>query len=675
MARSRTDPTVRTAGIRGVSERRSAGDAIQAREPVSDGVRHARGPRPDALRLTVLELLNESQHADITMNQATEIISVALGGQIGEIWMPGEGDGHPTARCVWRRQSTALPDIDSGRPSATRVATLIEGVLTTGKPARAAVVQPAALQCASRPGTSDLDTLMVLPLQSAGGSVGALAIYGSGLDLPTGVAADELGAVCRHVARFIERATAEASFQAAARSLSDLASTDPLTGLKNRRDFDRALRTIPREPFAVLSIDVDGLKEVNDTHGHPAGDTLLRLVGRTLGVIVRGWDVIARVGGDEFAALLPGIGVFGAAVVAERMRAAMHTLHLPSGPVRITVGWCTASEGADPMSVWQRADECLYNAKRAGRDRVVGCSYERGESGDIAERPYSDVVVRVLQGGDLRTMFQPIVNLLDGTVLGYEALARPEGFAALDSVEAVFEAARVAGQIRDLDAVCRKQALEDARGLPTGVPVFLNISAAALLDALHGVDELLATIRATNRTPSTVVLEITEHEQIRDYGALTEILATYRAEGIRFAVDDVGEGHSTLELLAASSSEYLKLGRSLTITSSRIGSRAAIGAVIAFARTSGATVIAEGVENEFVADLMKGSGIEWGQGFGLGMPTLATALENAEVALIARAELGGLRPRRAPLAPPTIAREPSLPGRRASSGLVQRRSR
>ena len=298
------------------------------------------------------------------------------------------------------------------------------------------------------------------------------------------------------------------------------------------------------------------------------------------------------------------------------------------------------------MSVWQKADESLYKAKHAGGDQVIGCSFEGGEAADIAERSYSDVVTRLFEGGDLTTMFQPIVDLFDGSVMGYEALARPDGFAAMDSVEAVFEAARTSGQIRDLDWVCRRRAVEDARQLADGIVIFLNISAASLLDPLHSVDQLLLLLRMGERAPQTVVLEITEHERIRDYGLLGRVLASYRAEGIRFALDDVGEGHSTLELLAASSSEYLKLGRSLTMTSSRVGSRAAIDATIAFARASGAVIIAEGVENEFVADLMKAAGIRLGQGFGLGKPTAAAEVEDVGAALAGRAALSGLRPRR-----------------------------
>ena len=152
-------------------------------------------------------------------------------------------------------------------------------------------------------------------------------------------------------------------------------------------------------------------------------------------------------------------------------------------------------------------------------------------------------------------------------------------------------------------------------------------------------------LHTVQRAPQTVVLEITEHERIRDYQRLGNVLADYRAEGIRFALDDVGEGHSTLELLAASGSEYLKLGRSLTMTSNRIGSKAAMHATMAFARVSGAVVIAEGIENEFVADLMKAAGIRYGQGFGLGKPTRTCDIEDVGKALAGRAALSGLRPR------------------------------
>ncbi len=602
----------------------------------------------ESLLLATLALCNEFDDINATLRQCLAMLMTALDGRIGEIWLRAGTERDVELRYSSSDGTAGVNAFEAqGRALGLGVGpALISRVVRTGRGAAvSSTVADGVGGRATEAAAADIHSAVTFPIRGRGGLLGVLVVFRAATERSRNDALIALPTICHHLGRFIERVRAEAAIHDAAMELAALASTDSLTGLKNRREFDRALRTIPRLPFAVLSLDVDELKTINDAEGHSAGDALLRVVGHTLGLLVRGWDVMARVGGDEFAALLPEVGVFGANLVAERMRVAMHSLVLATGPVRITVGWSAAPAGADPLSVWQRADESLYHAKRAGGDQVAGASYEGGEARDIAERSYSDVVTRILDGGALATMFQPIVSLEDGAVMGYEALARPEGFAAMDSVEPVFEAARTGGQIRDLDWVCRRKAVEDAIALPDGTPLFLNISAAALLDPVHGVDQLLLLLRAAARRPETVILEITEHERIRDYTAFAEVLASYRAEGIRFALDDVGEGHSTLELLAASSSEFLKLGRSLTMTSTRVGSRAAMDATMAFARVSGAVVIAEGIENEFVADLMKAGGITLGQGFGLGKPTMASDLEDVAAALADRAALSGLRPR------------------------------
>ena len=152
--------------------------------------------------------------------------------------------------------------------------------------------------------------------------------------------------------------------------LATSAATDSLTGLKNRREFERMLAHQPREGYAVLAIDVDNLKPINDEHGHEAGDAVLRTVAGVLAGMVRTGDVLARVGGDEFAALLIGAAAEEAEQVAERMRQAMHLTAVPHGEARISVGCAAGSAADDPYATWRAADLAMYAAKRQGRDRV-----------------------------------------------------------------------------------------------------------------------------------------------------------------------------------------------------------------------------------------------------------------------------------------------------------------
>ena len=152
--------------------------------------------------------------------------------------------------------------------------------------------------------------------------------------------------------------------------LAASAATDALTGLKNRREFERVLKHTPRERYAVLAIDVDNLKPINDAHGHEAGDNVLRSVASVLGGLVRTGDVLARVGGDEFAALLAGAATDEAEKVAERMREAVHHVAVPEGHAGISVGCATGAAGDDAFATWRSADLAMYAAKRQGRDRV-----------------------------------------------------------------------------------------------------------------------------------------------------------------------------------------------------------------------------------------------------------------------------------------------------------------
>ena len=403
------------------------------------------------------------------------------------------------------------------------------------------------------------------------------------------------------------------------RLVADSAATDFLTGLPNRREFERLLGALPPGPFGVLAIDVDNLKMINDEYGHQAGDGVLQAISTGLRGGLRGLDFVARVGGDEFAALLVGADEVQAAAVADRMRQSLRGLNVPFGAKRISIGYATGDADSDAREVWGQADDALLKAKRLGRNRVEGAN--TGLSVALRGSPrWTDMVPGLLAPDRIEAVYQPIVRLSDMSLVGWEALARPAGNEAGMSVEGLFQAAVRMGLGRDIDWFARRAAVHGAHRIPEGVQLFINVSIPALLDPLHDVDQMMLLLRWARRSPWDVVLEISEREAVTDMPRFAEVLAAYRNHGFRFAMDDVGEGHSTLEVLAASSPEYIKIARSLTLGAETAGPRAAISALVAFARSANALVIAEGIETMRDADMMVDLGVDMGQGYAFGRP-------------------------------------------------------
>jgi diguanylate cyclase (GGDEF)-like protein len=410
------------------------------------------------------------------------------------------------------------------------------------------------------------------------------------------------------------------------RRLQETATTDALTGLLNRQEFDRRLALPHGTPYAVMVVDVDRLKMINDSFGHEAGDAVLRAVARCLRNLAGPDSGLARTGGDEFSVLLQGLDAQRAVVLGEQMRRALHGVAVPFGLARVSVG--VAAGGATDLGwvVRDRATEALDQAKRRGRDRVEQAAAQVRPVHTPARRVEQAVRDLIDQGG-IVSVYQPVVRLRDLAVVGYEALARPLDAPADSSVEALFAAAHRTGLARDLDWLCRRAAVQHSHGLPEGTPLFINVGVSALLDPLHDVDQMLLVLRWARRDPREVVLEITEREVVSDLRRFEEVIATYREAGFRFAIDDVGEGHSTLEVLASSNPEYIKVARSLTIACDRVGPRSAIHAVVAFARSSGAGVIAEGIENQQHLEVIASLGVDLGQGWHLGKPMAAPGRE------------------------------------------------
>jgi EAL domain-containing protein (putative c-di-GMP-specific phosphodiesterase class I) len=248
--------------------------------------------------------------------------------------------------------------------------------------------------------------------------------------------------------------------------------------------------------------------------------------------------------------------------------------------------------------------------------------------------PWPTIVRELLEERSVIAAYQPVVDLDGGATVAYEALARPNHERIDISVERMFSSAQRMGLGRDLDWLCRRAALAGATWMPPGMPLFINVGTSALLDPLHRVDQMLLVLETVGRAPSDVVLEITERELVGDLGRLRQVVSSYRQHGFRFAIDDVGEGHSTLEVLAATEPEFVKVARSLVIEAWNRGPRAAVCALVAFARSIDAQVIAEGIEDEGLATAMRHLGVTLGQGYLFGKPAFppdaAAALAAAE---------------------------------------------
>jgi diguanylate cyclase (GGDEF)-like protein len=403
------------------------------------------------------------------------------------------------------------------------------------------------------------------------------------------------------------------------RRLVVAADTDSVTGLHNRARFERDLAAHNGSALAVLSIDLDRLKHTNDTYGHEAGDAVLEHVGEAIDKIVGGRGPLARTGADEFAVLLPGANTTEALAIAEDLRASMYGLVPPYGTARVSIGVAAGLGGSDARAIWSAADAALARAKAWGRDRVVSAGYAVPPA-QVWSTGWDEQLANLINTRSLESVYQPVVRLDDHDVVAYEALARPAGAAPDLNVEGLFSSAHRTGWSRELDWLARRVAVQGAGALPQDKPLFINCSVGALLNPVHDVDQMLLLLNWAGQPAGHIVLEITEREAFDDVSHFRDVLASYRSYGFRFAIDDVGEGRSTLEVLAAAEPEFVKVARGLTASSQLLGPRSALRAIIAFARSSGATIIAEGIETEREAAVMSEMDIQLGQGWWLGRP-------------------------------------------------------
>ena len=416
------------------------------------------------------------------------------------------------------------------------------------------------------------------------------------------------------------RADLQVRYQAA---IAD-ALRDPLTGLGNHRAFQEELDSQVEHatrygvPVSLVLIDLDEFKLINDNAGHAVGDQTLASFGRLVASVLRKVDRPFRIGGDEFALLLPHTDANGAHIVARRLlvSALQPTIRDPKfKPLSFSAGISSMPELASSRSLlYSQADTALYAAKHAGRTEVLlfDPSEEVAASNASTSAAIADVIARNL----LRPVFQPVVDLATGTTLGYEGLIRPVAPAPYADPASLFAAAATTGHMVPLDMACVEAIVAAGAGLPKEMFLSVNLSPRTVEAPEFSTASMLSILAHHGFPPQRLVIELTEQQPISDLEEVRHKLDSCRRAGMRLAADDLGAGNAGLRLLSDLRFDIVKVDLGLVQRSSPgAPSSAVVESIVAFASRTGALVIGEGVEHEEqVAQLIQ-LGVTAAQGY------------------------------------------------------------
>ena len=398
--------------------------------------------------------------------------------------------------------------------------------------------------------------------------------------------------------------------------------TDSLTGLIGRTTFEQRCREV-RDSFAIISVDLDHLDQLNSALGREAGDDALRSVARTLLASTRERDVVSRTGDDEFTILTVGAATAVVGSVAERMRAAVTELVSGAFPARVSIGWAVGAPGEDPATVWARAGEALGRAKREGRNRVTGSI--TGRPAADPGRGWTTLLSRTLASQQIHPVYQPIVTLPDAHIVAYEGLSRPINLDGAENVEEFFATAQRLGVANELDWICRRAVVRGAEGIRSDAELYLNIDLSAVSDVDEDVDQMRSLLRWIGRPPANVVLEIADADRFTNLGQLSARVDVYRRAGFKIGIDDTGRPGVGLDLLYATRPEVIKIDAGVTNRCFDGEARALIFECIALAEQINADVVAEGIEKLSVAAELIRLGVTRAQGFLFGRPETVSA--------------------------------------------------
>ena len=414
---------------------------------------------------------------------------------------------------------------------------------------------------------------------------------------------------------------------------------DGLTGLGNHRafqeEFDRQLEQSKRHgmPVSLVVLDIDDFKQVNDAAGHAVGDDLLQELGRLIAASLRRSDRAFRIGGDEFAIVMPHTEPDLARSVIRRLLATALEPRSDGDfrrPISFSAGISACPRfGSDRSELYAQADEAIYWGKRHGRTSVeIHDKTRRRPDGVVSSPEVSAAVAKVASERLIRPVFQPIIELNGGAVVGYEGLVRPKTDSGFSDPGALFSAAEASGRTGELDLACLDVVAGAAAAIGPDQLVSLNMSPRTMESPEFNVAVMLGILGKHRLSPTRVMLELTEREPVEDFDRLRENLAACQKAGIRIAADDVGAGNAGLRLLSQIHFDIVKIDLSLVQGGPvRESSMAVLRTLCDLAGRWGALIIAEGIETSQQLKVVRELKISAAQGYLLGRPAEAVDLQ------------------------------------------------
>ena len=414
---------------------------------------------------------------------------------------------------------------------------------------------------------------------------------------------------------------------------------DPLTGLHNRRQFNDLLRyeigrsERHKHEFSVLMLDLDDFKDINDSYGHPTGDSALCAIASILLEHTRNGDFCARVGGDEFAIILTETGSKGAQIVAENVGRALREMALTSTQgnrfhLTVSIGVSTYPvDGQTIDNLLEGVDAAMYKAKDMGKDSVCAFDVTEARVSIRETRDNAENLREALKEGLIVPYYQSIVNCQTGELYAFEALARLKSPTGETTAAASFiETIDKYGMARDLDltminsAFAAKRACMDADRPESKAKTFINLSVQEIQGRgiLGYAEELCQELQLP---PESIVFELLEREAIGDMTNMRRFLTNLRRKGFAFALDDFGTGYNSFHYLRELRFEYVKIDGAFVrnILNSKID-YALVHNLSRLCQDIGILTVAEFVENQGIWEALKDMGINYAQGYHISMP-------------------------------------------------------